>query len=82
MTYHTGDYVYPSDLPRRVLCRVVQAEALDLRSGSAQVLKLEPLEGPWPAGTSLVRLDHFVVPARPRELWRKPSAAGCHLDAA
>ena len=71
MIYQNGDYVYPADLPRPVLCRVAKAESLDVRSGTAQVLRLEPLEGPWPPGTSLVRLDHFVVPARPRELWQK-----------
>lgn len=71
MTYQTGDYVYPADLPRRLLCRVEAAERLDLGSGTGQVLRLEPLEGPWPPRTSLVRLDHFVVPARARELWQR-----------
>ncbi len=31
---------------------------------------VEPLEGPWPAGTELIRLDEWVVPARPRRLWQ------------
>ena len=80
MSYRSGDYVYPADLPRRLLCRVAQAERLAVRNGTAQVLRLEPLEGPWPAGTSLVRLDNFVVPAGPRELWQK--SAPTHRDAA
>ncbi len=70
MTYHTGDYVYPADLPRRLLCRVRQTESLTVRTGTSQVLKLEPLEGPWPAGTELVRMDEWVIPARPRGLWQ------------
>jgi len=75
MIYQPGDYVYPADLPRRVLCRVARAESLDIRKGAAQVLKLEPLEGPWAPGTSLVRLDEYVLPARPRQLWRRPTPA-------
>jgi hypothetical protein len=82
MRYCSGDYVYPADLPRRLLCRVAKAESLAVRSGTAQVLKLEPLEGPWPEGTALVRLDHFVVPARPRELWQKSPPSPTHRDAA
>jgi len=73
MTYHNGDYVYPVDLPRRLLCRVRQAESLGARSVRSQILKLEPLEGPWPAGTELVRLDEWVAPAEPRRLWRGAS---------
>ena len=70
MLYQPGDYVYPADLPRRHLCRVQQAETLRLRGGVAQVLRLEPLEGPWPTGTKLIRLDEFVMPVRPRQLWQ------------
>jgi len=70
MTYHTGDYVYPADLPRRLLCRVRDIESLSVRSCPSQILKLEPLEGPWPAGTELIRLDEWVIPARPRRLWQ------------
>src|SRR5262245_23792976 len=43
MLYQPGDYVYPADLPRRLLCRVQQAETLRLRGGVAQMLRLEPL---------------------------------------
>ena len=25
--YQTGDYVYPADMPRRLLCRVAEAES-------------------------------------------------------
>lgn len=70
MPYQPGDYVYPADLPRPFLCRVVRAEELAIGTGTAQMLRLEPLEGPWPAGTALVRLDEHVLPARPRILWR------------
>ena len=70
MLYQPGDYVYPADLPRRLLCRVQQAETLKLRGGVAQMLRLEPLEGPWPTGTKLIRLDEYVMPVQPRQLWR------------
>jgi len=71
MLYQRGDYVYPSDLPRRFLCRVEQVESFNVRDGLAQILELEPLEGPWPAGTNLIRLDGAVSPAPTRELWRR-----------
>ena len=58
--YRLGDYVYPSDLPRRFLCRVAAAEDFDVPAGTSQILRLEPLEGPWPQGTLLVRLDKAV----------------------
>ena len=57
MIYQSGDYVYPADLPRPLLCRVDRAETVTVRDGRAQILRLEPLEGPWPQGTVLVRLD-------------------------
>ena len=71
MLYQPGDYVCPSDLPRRFLCRVEQVESFDVRDGLAQILKLAPLEGPWPAETRLIRLDGDVIPAPTRELWRR-----------
>jgi hypothetical protein len=58
--YRLGDYVYPSDLPRRFLCRVAAAENFVVPAGTSQILRLEPLEGPWPQGTLLVRLDKAV----------------------
>lgn len=58
--YRLGDYVYPSDLPRRFLCRVAAAEDFAVPAGTSQILRLEPLEGPWPQGTLLVRLDKAV----------------------
>ncbi len=70
MIYQCGDYVYPSDLPRRHLCRVCKAETLGVRDGRSQILKLEPIEGPWPQGTTLIRLDDCVLPAQPRQLWQ------------
>ena len=69
MTYRTGDYVFPTDLPRRFLCRVERAETLTVGDERSQILRLEPLEGPWPAGTTLIRLDPSVVRAAPRDLW-------------
>ncbi|HLY37732.1 MAG TPA: hypothetical protein VKU61_06840 [Candidatus Binatia bacterium] len=65
MMYRTGDYVYPTDLTRRFLCRVAATESVRIDTGVAQILRLEALEGPWPAGTLLVRLDDRV-----RQVWR------------
>jgi hypothetical protein len=62
--YHTGDFVYPTDLPRRFLCRVTEEESFRVQTGTAQILKLAPLEGPWPEGTLLVRPDVWVRAAR------------------
>ena len=62
MTFKRGDYVYPQDLPRRFLCLVSEAEPLHVRGGKAQILKLAPLEGPWPEGTFLIRLGRAVRP--------------------
>ena len=73
MIYQPGDYVYPADLPRAYLCRVRRTETLGARGSRAQMLRLEPLDGPWPAGTELVRLDDAVLPARPRQLWQRPT---------
>ena len=69
--YKPGDYVCPSDLPRRVLCRVATAESVTGPSGNFQILELKPLEGSWwRPDTCLVRLDEAVVPARAREIGR------------
>lgn len=70
--YHQGDYVYPADLPRRLLCRVADADRGRTRSGTFQILTLEPLEGPWRSlhDTRLVRFDEAVRPAEVRDLWR------------
>lgn len=68
MIYQPGDYVYPADLPRPMLCRVQEAEPAEARTGGGQILILEPLDGPWPHGTTLIRLDGAVVPAWPRQL--------------
>src|SRR5207245_11679095 len=71
LRYPAGDEGCPPDLPRRFLSRVEQVESCKLRDGLTQILKLEPLEGPWPAGTRLIRLDGGVIPAPTRELWRR-----------
>jgi hypothetical protein len=71
MLYQPGDHVCPSDLLRRFLCRVEQVECFEVSDGLAQILKLKPLEGPWPAGTRLFRLDDAVIPVPTRELWRR-----------
>jgi len=42
MLHQPGDHVYPSDLPRRFLCRVGQVESSNVTGGLAQILKLEP----------------------------------------
>ena len=70
MMYQPGDYVCPADLPRPILCRVADVESLSVGREVSQVLKLEPLDGPWPAGTILIRLDAAVVPVPAREQWR------------
>jgi len=89
MIYQSGDYVYPADLPRALLCRVSRTENVGTGKAMSQILKLEPLEGPWPAGTMLVRLDDYVVPAEPRQLWQGPlnrpagrARGGTHRNAA
>lgn len=64
MTYQPGDYVYPTDLTRPTLCRVQAVEPLGDHA-TAHLLKLEPLEGPWPPDTHLLRLDATVIPAHP-----------------
>jgi hypothetical protein len=74
MTYRTGDYVFPTDLPRRFLCRVSQAETFSVGSERSQILQLQPLEGPWPAGTILIRLHPSVVRAGARDLWSRHGA--------
>lgn len=73
MEYRPGDYVFPNDLPRPLLCRVSLAEHLDIANGPTQILRLEPLEGPWPTGTTLVRLNDYVLSARPHRPWVEPS---------
>jgi hypothetical protein len=64
--YRAGDYVYLPEVSGSVLCRVAAAENV--------TLELEPLEGPWPAGTRLIRLDRAVRPADARTLWRAGGA--------
>jgi len=76
MMYRTGDYVFPTDLPRRFLCRVAQTETLTAGGERCQILKLEPLEGPWPPETTLIRLDPGVMHALPRDLWSRHRRPG------
>jgi hypothetical protein len=65
--YHVGDQVVPVDLPRRLVCRVEEADDVELGGGSCgQILTLRPLDGPWEQGTTLVRLDNAVRPAAGR----------------
>ncbi len=73
MVYRTGDYVCPADLPRRFVCKITQAERIDVGSSDSQILKLRPLEGPWPPRTVLIRLDSGVIPAAREEV---PAARG------
>jgi len=66
MEFQPGDYVYPADLPQRLLCRVTHAETGRTRTGPFQILTLEPVGGPWGTwGESplLVRFDEDVRPA-------------------
>ena len=69
MTYQAGDHVC-TELPRRVLCRVLGAESLNFRNGPVQLLKLQPLEGSQGKGTPVIRRAEAVVSARIRDLWR------------
>jgi hypothetical protein len=70
--YRPGDYVYPSDLPRRLLCRVERVDEAETNAGAFQILTLTPLEGPWCdwPGTPIVRLSEAVMRAEARDLWR------------
>ena len=66
MTFRRGDYVYPADLPRRLLCRVASAETGTTPTGAFQILTLEPLDKPWSEWrerTLIVRFDEDVLPA-------------------
>jgi hypothetical protein len=58
MSFQTGDYVYPVDLPRRVLCRVTRVETSD----GVQILTLQALDKPWSDldRPLIVRLDGDV----------------------
>ena len=70
MTYKPGDLVVPADLPRRVLCRILETST-DVCGGTEQILKLEPLEGQrWHPAMSLVRRSNTVLPVRIGDLWR------------
>jgi len=60
MRYTLGDLVYPTDLLRPIPCRVARADACRVPGRSMQILWLEPLDGPWPPGTLLVRMDDAV----------------------
>ena len=71
MFYEPGDHVYPCDLPRLFLCRIEQVESFRVTNGLSQILELESLDGPWPAGTHLIRLDGAVIPVPTRDLWRR-----------
>ncbi len=78
--FQLGDYVYPTDLPRRLLCRVARTETGKTHTGTFQILTLEPLEGPWrgsPDTRQVVRLDEDVLPASARDLWRLRRVGDC-----
>lgn len=63
MLYDIGDYVFPVDLPRRVVCRVDAVDRVAIQGGEMiQILTLAPLGGPWRPGTRLIRLDGAVAP--------------------
>ena len=70
--FRTGDYVFPVDLPRRLLCRVAEADTAQTTTGVFQILTLEPLQGPWweeRPGDPVIRFDRDVRRAGTRELW-------------
>ena len=67
MLYDIGDYVFPVDLPRRVVCRVDAVDRVAIQGGEMiQILTLAPLSGPWRPGTRLIRLDGAVAPVDER----------------
>ena len=73
MAFRTGDYVYPADLPRRLLCRVTCAESGSTRTGPYQILTLQPLGRPWNEwgdGTLIVRFDGDVRAVDTRDFWQ------------
>ena len=53
MVYRPGDYVCPADLPRRFVCKITQAERIDVGSSDSQIL---------------IRLDSGVIPAAREEV--------------
>ncbi len=78
MAFRPGDYVYPADLPRRLLCRVAATESGRTRTGAFQILTLEPLERPWsdwPGANLIVRFDESLRAVPARDL-RQSAAAG------
>jgi len=78
MAFRTGDIVYPADLPRRLLCRVTCAESGRTRTGSFQILTLEPLAKPWNEwgdAPLIVRFDDAVRAVDARDLWCAPTVA-------
>ena len=69
--YQVGDRVVPLDLPRRLVCRVEATDDVEVGGGAqGQILTLQPLDGPWEQGTTLVRLDDAVRPAERRDAQR------------
>ncbi len=79
MAFRPGDYVYPADLPRRLLCRVATAESGRTRTGAFQILTLEALARPWsdwPHPDLIVRFGEAVRRAPARDLWRATAGAG------
>ncbi|HJQ82677.1 MAG TPA: hypothetical protein VKA21_01270 [Candidatus Binatia bacterium] len=77
MQFRPGDYVYPADLPRRLLCRVTGTENGNTPTGPFQILTLEPLGKPWSdwiEAPLIVRLDENVRPVPTRDLWQHAAA--------
>jgi hypothetical protein len=74
--YEVGDFVIPVDLPRTFVCYVTNTHPIGQEDG--QLLELQPLDGPWPIGTLLIRMDDMVCVAGPVEvgLARPPSRHG------
>lgn len=64
--YEVGDFVIPVDLPRIFVCYVTNAYPIGQEDD--QLLELQPLDGPWPIGTLLIRMDHMVRMASPVEV--------------
>lgn len=76
--FRVGDLVFPADLPQPFPCRVAAVESCAVAGRAADIVYLDVLDGPWPAGTRLVRLAG-AVRAWPRPTERSADAAGLRV---
>ena len=77
--YQVGEFVIPIDLPRVFVCYVTNAYPIGQEDD--QLLELQPLDGPWPVGTLLIRMDHMVRTASPVEVGLAQAGSRHHSGA-